>query len=218
MSEVKAHTVDSTIEVKPQAIPSSNGHAKVVSARTAIMENEGFKLLALNVERLLAGEKRRAIVVMSANAWEGRSMTAAGLARAIAKIHAPVLLIDADPEGSGLGDMIPADIPHASNGSGEPSSDLRVLHPGSGLHKMSDAFLEKVQAASDEALDEGATVIIDAPSCSTSSAAFYLAANATGVLYVTRSDGKRNGVVHAEVGAQLELLGARVLGVVVNEG
>lgn len=217
MSDIVTRPVESTVEVKPQA-QATNGHAKVVSPRTAMVENEGFKLLALNVERLLAGETRRSIVIMSANSWEGRSMTAAGLARAMAKVRPPVLLIDADPEGSGLGDLVPTEIPHAANGSGEASSDLRVLHPGSGNHKMSDSFLEKVQLACSEALDEGATVIIDAPACSASSAAFYFAAGASGVLYVTRSESKRSGMVHADVGAQLELLGARVLGVVVNEG
>jgi hypothetical protein len=83
---------------------------------------------------------------------------------------------------------------------------------------MSDSFVEEVREACSEALDEGATVVIDAPACATSSAGFYFAATASGVLYVTRTTSSRNGIVHADVGAQLELLGARVLGVVVNEG
>lgn len=218
MSEVIERAVQSAPEVTVQATPATNGHAKIVTRHNPIVENEGFRLLALNVERLLGREARRSIVVMSANSWEGRSTTAAGLARAMAKTHPPVLLIDADPEGSGLGDLVPSEIPSVANGAGGPSSDLRVMHPGSGLQHVTDAFLEEVQDACREALDESATVIIDAPACSTSSAAFYFAATATGVLYVTRTDAKRNGIVHADVGAQLELLGARVLGVVVNEG
>jgi len=218
VSELITRAVESTVEVTSQVSPATNGHAKIESQRNVIVENEGFRLLALNVERLLAGESRRSIVVMSANSWEGRSTTAAGLARALSRTHPPVLLIDADPEGSGLGDLLPVETPHAANGAAGLSTDLRVLHPGTGLQHVSDSFLEKVQAASREALDEGATVVIDAPACSTSSAAFYLAASASGVLYVTRPDSRRNGIVHADVGAQLELLGARVLGVVVNEG
>jgi hypothetical protein len=38
------------------------------------------------------------------------------------------------------------------------------------------------------------------------------------VLYVTRPSTSKDGSVHADVRAQLDLLGARVLGVVVNEG
>jgi Mrp family chromosome partitioning ATPase len=214
VSELISRVVDSTVDVaSAPTAPATNGVANTPSSRSAIVENEGFRLLALNVERLLAGESRRSIVVMSAHSWEGRSTTAAGLALALAKTHPPVLLIDADPEGSGLGDLVPTKAAH-----GGVSTTLRVLHPGSGLHRMSDSFLEDVRDACGEALDEGATVVIDAPACATSSAGFYLAATATGVLYVTRTTSSRNGIVHADVGAQLELLGARVLGVVVNEG
>jgi Mrp family chromosome partitioning ATPase len=199
---------------KPQA---PNGHVKTPGERSTAISNEGFRLLALNVERLLRDNVKRSIVVMSASPGEGRSTTAAGLANAMAQMTPPVVLIDADPDGTGLTHLVPERILGSSNGTAGSHSRLRVLNPWSS-DLAPEPFFDKVQDIVHEALAAGATVIIDAPACSTSSVAFYLATTATGVLYVTRRGTGQDANVHADVGAQLELLGARVLGVVVNEG
>lgn len=212
-----AKTGGTRIRVAP-APSGGNGQPAALSVRKSLVNNEGFKLLALNVDRLLGSSAKRAIVVMSAHPWEGRSTTAAGLAQALAALAPPVVLIDADPEGSGLGDLVSDDANHASsNGASGQSLALRVeIAVAADGH--SSAVLDTVLQAIHRAVGEGATVIVDAPACDTSSLGFYLAADATGVLYVTRTRASRTGSLHADVGAQLELLGARVLGVVVNEG
>ena len=179
--------------------------------------NEGFQLLALNIRRLLSDSVRRSIVVLSAGPREGRSTTAAGLANAMSLIMAPVVLIDADPDGSGLTGLVSDSTKEIGDGLVESRLRLQVLSPGF-REGTSGTFLDIVQDAVQDALDAGATVIIDAPACLTSSAAFYLASAATGVLYVTRRGSTQDSNVHADIGAQLDLLGARVLGVVVNEG
>lgn len=190
-----------------------NGGAVPLNASPAF--NEGFRLLALNVHRFLGDAERRSIVVLSAKPREGRSTTAAALAKAMSRMANPVVLIDADPDGSGLADVVPS---WRQEGD-EPRSSgprLEVLNPW--FPGTPETFLSRVQAAIQDALDAGATVIIDAPACAVSSAAFYLATDATGVLYVTRPSITQEGGVHGDVRAQLDLLGARVLGVVVNEG
>lgn len=179
--------------------------------------NEGFRLLALNIRRLLSDNVRRSIVVLSASPREGRSTTAAGLATAMSQIMPPVVLIDADPDGSGLAGLVADSPQEAGDGLIGSRAALQVVQLGF-REGTAGTFLRTVEDAVQDALDGGATVIVDAPACLTSSAAFYLATAATGVLYVTRPKSTQDGGVHGDVGAQLELLGARVLGVVVNEG
>lgn len=193
-----------------------NGGAVPLYASPAF--NEGFRLLALNVQRLIGDSDRRSIVVLSAKPREGRSTTAAALAKAMSRMAHPVVLIDADPDGSGLIDVVPSWT--QEEGGRDPRGSgprLQVLNPWFPAGTP-ETFLGRVKDAIQDAVDAGATVIIDAPACGISSAAFYLATDATGVLYVTRPSITQDGGVHADVRAQLDLLGARVLGVVVNEG
>src|SRR5439155_19829140 len=63
---------------------------------------ETFRLLALNISRMIATSNRRAIAVMSAWPNDGRSLVSASLARALSEIMPPVLLIDSDPAGAGV--------------------------------------------------------------------------------------------------------------------
>jgi polysaccharide biosynthesis transport protein len=179
--------------------------------------DEGFRLLALNIERLLGDSVRRSVVVLSARSREGRSTTATALARAMSRMKPPVVLVDADPDGSGFGEPVPTWGDDISDESRGVRPRLQVVNPWFPTGTP-ETFLRRVQDTVQDALDAGATVIIDAPPCATSSAGFYLATEATGVLYVTRSSTTQDGGVHGDVRAQLDLLGARVLGVVVNEG
>jgi polysaccharide biosynthesis transport protein len=179
--------------------------------------DESFRLLALNIDRLLADTERRSIVVLSAMPREGRSTTAAALARALSRMTPLVVLIDADPEGSGPADFVPS-WKHEGGDNGRGAAvGPRYVNPWFPAGTP-ETFVRRVQETAQDALEAGATVIIDAPACSASSAGFYLATEATAVLYVTRPSATRNGDVHGDVRAQLDLLGARVLGVVVNEG
>jgi len=80
---------------------------------------EGFRLLALNVQHFLRQSSKRTVLVMSPFAGDGRSWTAASLARALADLQPPVTLLDADVMGSGFGELTrPVESPPiAGNGS-----------------------------------------------------------------------------------------------------
>jgi len=201
---------------------------------------EGFRLLALNLWRLLESEPQRSILVLSANPDEGRSMTVGHLARAIVEMGVPVVVIDADPEGSGpeaiaqTGSATVAGAPDASataqpvgrKGKGHlarsaarksrSAPSVELVSPW--LGSSAEDFLERVDEAIKAGTDKGAFVIVDGPACTVSSGGFYLSTSVTGVLYVARRKAIREAAVHVEVRAQLELLGAKVLGVVINEG
>lgn len=178
--------------------------------------NEGFRLLALNVDRALAGESRRSILVLSAKPGEGRSTTALGLATALAEVSPPVVLIDGDPDGSAVK---PRNVTSPAAGANGKTPALQVINP---WYQMgtTELFYERVLEAMEQALANHATVVIDGPACTRSSAGFYMATSVGGVLYVSRDSSARSsdGNVHHEVRAQLDMLGARVLGVVANRG
>ena len=200
----------------PASATGGHTHASSKAEVASRAFTEGFRLLALNVQRLLEGERRRSVVVLSANPKEGRSLAAANLAKSLSEIAPPVVLIDADPDGSGLNGIRPDIREELWSGPGERPA-LQVVAPWfrSGTPER---LLERVSGLIEEAIDTGATVIVDAPACTTSSLGFYLATGVTGVLYVARRRRIKESAVHADVRAQLELLGAHVLGVVINEG
>jgi Mrp family chromosome partitioning ATPase len=182
---------------------------------------ESFRLLALNINRMLEGIERRSILVVSGLSGDGRSLTALGLARALREISAPVLLLDADPVGSGIGAAWDSSPNPVVNGSpsrfqldGQPG--LYKYLPEGGKREQS-AFLRDVIEAIELAEAEGMTTVIDTPACLHSTIAFGLASHAGGVVYVARPNAGHRPP-HQEIRNQLDLLGANVLGVVVNEG
>ena len=182
---------------------------------------ESFRLLALNLSRMLEGLDRRSILVVSGLPGDGRSITATGLARALADIAEPVLLLDADPVGSGTPAAWDRSPSPAVNGSssrfqidGKPG--LYSYIPRAGKRAQS-AFLADVIEALDRAADERMTTVVDTPACLHSTIAFGLAPHVGGVIYVARPNAGHRPP-HAEIRNQLDLLGANVLGVVVNEG
>lgn len=197
----------------PHVRPALNGRKVAIHESPGFTES--FRLLALNVSRLLGQGSPWAVVILSAQPREGRSTTAATLARALSQMAPPVILVDADPDGSGLADVVPEWHDGEEGWGGRPR--LQFVNPWFPAGTP-DTYLDRVQDAVQDALDAGAKVIIDVPACATSSAGFYLATSAAGVLYVTRPNATKDGSVHEEVRAQLDLLRARVLGVVVNEG
>ena len=185
---------------------------------------ESFRLLALNIQRLLEPEPRRCVAVLSAWPADGRSLAAAALARALAELMPPVLLVDADPAGSGINGSMPPlrakrrrdEPPIEAAGELSPRQLQRLVPEKNGL-KTQAQFLAEVQGAIEQALQSHMTVVVDTPACTSSSVAFYIATGATGVLYVARNRIRDDGI-HRDIRAQLDLLGVRVLGVVFNEG
>jgi len=165
---------------------------------------ESFRLLALNVLQLLPDRQRRSILIVSAQDRDGRSFTAGLLALALFEIAPPVLLVDGDPLGAGG--------LHRFLTSGK----LRLAEPGRAGTGTQTEFVAQTRRVMAEAEAAGFTVVVDTPACTRSSVAFSLANAVGGVLYVARRRAQ-DPAVHHDVRAQLDLLDAKVLGVVFHE-
>ena len=165
---------------------------------------EGFRLLALDIERMLEGGTNRSVVVLSAMPKEGRTTVASHLARALTEIVDPVALIDANPPPM-------------------RARETRDRHPYQLISPWNRAetqagVIDHIRKVLDKAQQASGMVVMDVPAATTSSLGFFLAPIAGGVLYLARPDRIRDLAVTSAVRAQLDLLGARILGVVVNEG
>lgn len=218
---------------------------------------EGFRLLALNVLQFLSRSSRRTVVVMSPFAGDGRSWTAASLAKALSDLRPPVTLVDADGIGSGFGELVhPAWVHRASaHPAVRPSSaatndvelyahwgirtrtgladghnghlresDLKngaprlwLMQPDRSRISRQADLVPVVGSILEEGERAGLSMVVDTPACTLSSLGFSLASEAAGIVYVARLRAKGGVSVHREVRAQLDFLGASVIGVVLNE-
>lgn len=170
---------------------------------------DSCRLLALGLNRVLPDLRSRSVAVVSASPGDGRSTVSVLLARALAEIAAPVGVIDADPFGRGM-----AEAPEIARSFEPPYSVLRLGRNGSGAHAL---FMGRLESAIEQGAAHGLTVVIDTPACLVSSAAFSIARMAGGVLYLAKRRA-RSTVPHHDIRAQLELVGAQLVGVAFNEG
>jgi Mrp family chromosome partitioning ATPase len=113
---------------------------------------ETFRLLALNVARLLE-QDNPSVAIVSAWPKDGRSLVAASLARALCEIQPPVVLIDADQAGSGIGpeshgtgSNIRKDSNRVSADGDRPSIVLAGSRVGQGRQEFIQEVLETVTA------------------------------------------------------------------------
>jgi Mrp family chromosome partitioning ATPase len=186
-----------------------------------LLFRESLRLLALNVHTLLNPHERKSILVMSPFPGDGRSMLSGALAEALCDVYPQVLLIDADPV-SGVqpngragwrwwrnGHVRGAQL----NGHFPTYGILRLARTGmnSQANFIGDAR-ESIEAAA-----KVCTVVVDVPACTSSSIPFYLASYVTGIIYIVRGR-SQDSAVHRDIRDQLDMLGARILGVVFNEG
>lgn len=218
---------------------------------------EGFRLLALNVMQFLSRSSRRTVVVMSPFAGDGRSWTAASLAKALSDLRAPVTLVDADGMGSGFGELVhpawvhPASAHPAVRPGSVPTNDvdlynrwgirtrtrfadghngnlresdlkngaprLWLMQPNRSRISRQADLVPVVSSILEEGDRAGLSMVVDTPACTASSLGFSLASEAAGVVYVARLRAKGGASVHREVRAQLDFLGAIVIGIVLNE-
>ncbi len=174
---------------------------------------DAFRTLALSVDRLLRGLDLLSLAVMSSHAGDGRSVTAELLARALSEIRPPVRLLDADPFAGTVKDAVLALDVVDDPSSGPAYAELTL---GRELFANQRDFLSAAKTLMHRANVGGATVIIDLPACQSSSIGFAVAAMAEAAIYVARTNGAISPA-HAEIRAQLDLLGVHLLGVVFNE-
>jgi capsular exopolysaccharide synthesis family protein len=189
---------------------------------------EAYRVLRTN---LMFGQPAapRSLVVTSAAPSEGKTVTAANLGITFARGGARVLLIDCDLQrpalhrgfglrsNPGLAQVLgrvvrPADVIRRTETEG-----LFVLPAGS--RELSSPELlpsERVVELLDTLVRQFDIVILDAPPALSAADASILAALAEGVLVVVRS-GHTTRIEAQRAIHQLEIVGARVLGVVLND-
>jgi succinoglycan biosynthesis transport protein ExoP len=199
------------------------------SVRRSSHAMEAYRLLRTNI--LFAGwtGQVRNIVVTSTSPREGKTLTAASLAASIAEEGVRVLLVDADlwrgriheipevPESPGLSDLL----------AGRTSPELAVRRTGmTSLDLLprgtwqadpsaltSAGVLERVLDDLGRGYD---IVVIDGPPVLAAGSAPVLPAIADGVLFLVRAGQTDRGALR-EALRQLGAVGARVLGVVLND-
>jgi capsular exopolysaccharide synthesis family protein len=190
---------------------------------------EAYRALRLRLLHASEGQGFRTIVATSSVAGEGKSSVTANLSVALAQAGKQVVVVSADlrrpslheyfptGDGSGLrevlvGKMSPGDAPSRTK-----IENLRVLHAGHtvasdeldllGSSGMSD-LLTRLTAFAD-------FVLIDTPPLLAASEAAALAKIADGVLFVIDPRRVQKHTVE-QARLQLQLVGAHVIGVVVN--
>ena len=170
----------STTLTRNGAPTTTHAPAEVIRADSPVTDQplvESFRLLALNVDRLLEYPAHRSILVLSARPDDGRSLVATSLVTALTEICPRVLLVKADPIGSD--DGLALKLSRSTENGWVKVVDCS--RPGKA--SQSD-FVAGVKAAIDEGLKLGAIVVVDAPACTTSTVAFHLASAVGGVLYL----------------------------------
>jgi Mrp family chromosome partitioning ATPase len=185
----------------------------VARPRPSTAGADAFRTLALTVDRLLEESDLWSVAVLSAHAGDGRSLTAELLALALSEIRPPVRLLDADPFHATVTDATIALDLVDDPGNGPSYATLSL---GRELFANQHDFLRATRTLFHRANEGGATLVVDLPPCGSSSIAFAVARMADCAIYVART-GSQVSTTHAEIRAQLDLLGVHLLGVVFNE-
>ncbi|HSP55433.1 MAG TPA: hypothetical protein VLS25_07575 [Dehalococcoidia bacterium] len=190
---------------------------------------ESFRLLALNINAVLADQPIKGVVVMSAYAEDGRSFIASNLSVALSE-RQPTILHDGHsrarepvgalfkrnflPPGDANGGQdsarLPSPLGEIARPAGGPQlwlTSARNTHPSETSH-----LGEIVRTAS----GAGITTVVDTPPASTSSEAFALAQEVGKVLYVVRRR-PQDMEIHQRIRDQLQRLNATIIGLVTNE-
>jgi capsular exopolysaccharide synthesis family protein len=190
---------------------------------------EAFRLLRANLQYVDLDERARVLVVTSAVPDEGKTMTAANLAIALAQTGQRVLIVDADlrrPRLAGLLGLDPA-IGLTTTLVGKTRvEDATQVHEASGLHLLSSGAkppnpteILQSRAAHDlfQLLRQSYDmVIIDAPPVLSVADAAVLATISDGAILVVRHRRTTRDQL-ADAVHQLHQVGGKVYGVVVNQ-
>jgi succinoglycan biosynthesis transport protein ExoP len=214
-----------------QVVALTNPQSPIAEAFRALRTNLQFACARDAGTGASPGRPLRSLLITSAGPMEGKTLTAANLAVVLAHAGSRVILVDADlrrprlhrvfdvPREPGLTNLII----DGKNGDVEsylrPTAVkyLRVLPCGPlprnpaellGLPRTAQV-MEQLQGLAD-------MVIYDSPPVATVTDAVVLGSRVDGVLHVVQAGGPRREVV-LRVKAQLEKVGARVLGPVLNQ-
>jgi len=197
--------------------------SRLITNRVRPAFAEAFRLLALNVVRLAETEGVHSLLVMSAYPGDGRTLAAANLAAALAGLGRRVAAVDCDTHRPALARFLGVSVETAT----APGDDgtLAGVRPTD----VSGLALVPTRLAADRQPDVPALqallgalrpvtdcVVIDSPPCQRTADAYALAPLVDGVLYVVRRR-RQDVAAQRSIQAQLQRLGARVLGAVFND-
>ena len=189
---------------------------------------EAFRLLRTNLQFLDLEQQPRSLVITSAVPGEGKTVTSANLAVALAQAGRKVLLVDGDlrrPRVAGLLDLDGAvGLTSVLVGSAQLEDAIQV-HQESGLHFLASGPkppnpTEILQSRVTHDLlkrlrDDFDMVIVDAPPLLPVADAAVIATATDGAIVVTRHGKTSRDQLRQAVG-RLDNVGARVFGVVIN--
>jgi tyrosine-protein kinase Etk/Wzc len=190
---------------------------------------ESFRNLRTNVRFVRAGQGATEMVVTSPAPQEGKSVTAANLAIALAQQGMKTLLVDADMRRSvqhrqfgletspGLSDLLVEDEGLESILKPTTVENLDVLtagkHPPNPAELVGSPRMEVLLDALRERYD---TIVIDSPPMLAVTDASVLGKKTDGVILVVRAEKTEKDSINLAI-QQLRHVGARILGVVVND-
>jgi tyrosine-protein kinase Etk/Wzc len=190
---------------------------------------ESFRNLRTNVRFVRAGEGATEMVVTSPAPQEGKSVTAANLAIALAQQGMKTLLVDADMRRSvqhrqfdleaspGLSDLLVAEEGLDGIIRATEVENLNVLtagkHPPNPAELLGSPRMERLLATLRQRYD---SIVIDSPPMLAVTDASVLGQKTDGVILVVRAEKTEKDAINLAI-QQLHHVGARILGVVVND-
>jgi capsular exopolysaccharide synthesis family protein len=191
---------------------------------------EAYRLLRTNLHWAPQGvDALKTLVITSAMTREGKSMTSANLAFAFALEGRRTLLVDCDlrrtrlhhvfgvPRNPGLAQLLRGHLPAAAAVRSTFLPGLFFLPSGHLSSLPSDLLgLKQTRAVLDELAGMFDMIILDTPPVLSVADPVILAAQANGVILVVRAGETDREAVHQAL-RQLDSVGARVLGAVLND-
>jgi tyrosine-protein kinase Etk/Wzc len=190
---------------------------------------ESFRNLRTNVRFVRAGEGATEMVVTSPAPQEGKSVTAANLAIALAQQGMKTLLVDGDMRRSvqhrqfdldaspGLSDLLVVEEGLDGIVQATEVENLDVLtagkHPPNPAELVGSLRMERLLATLRQRYD---SIVIDSPPMLAVTDASVLGQKTDGVILVVRAERTEKDAINLAI-QQLQHVGARILGVVVND-
>lgn len=221
---------------KPQSTEkvTANGREPIlVGSGIGFAASEAYKLLRTKIQFSFADDNNcRVIGVTSALTGEGKSLSSVNLAYTLSQLDKRVLLIDCDMRRPSLATKLPLERLHGLSSYLSGQSHMDTLIQKCGLQNEEDAFdvvwagrnppnpMELLSSARmvrmlNRLREKYDYIVLDFPPIGEVGDALALAGQIDGMLLVVREN-YCNRVVLSDAIRQLEFVGAKVLGVVVN--